>query len=81
MFVHSENEFVRLASAGSFQEAQLWKSALEQAGVQCQLVGVSAEQSTGIPELRVHRNDAEQVRLVLRAHLKRARKMTGHRLR
>ena len=60
-----------LRLAGSLQEAQLWKAAIEQAGVQCQLVGVSAEQAVGLPELWVHRDDAEQVRLVLKAHLRK----------
>jgi hypothetical protein len=71
MAVHSDNEVMRLASAGSLQEAQLWKAALEQAGVQCQLVGVSAEQAVNLPELWVRRADAERVRLVLKAHLRK----------
>jgi hypothetical protein len=71
MAVHSNNEVMRLASAGSLQEAQLWKAAIEQAGIQCQLVGLSAEHAVGLPELWIHRDDAERVRLVLRAHLRK----------
>ena len=71
MAVHIDNEIMRLASAGSLREAQLWKAALEQAGVQCQLVCVAAEQVGGFPELWVHRDDAERVRLVLKAHLRK----------
>ena len=34
----AKDEFVRLTSAGSLQEAALWKAALQQEGVRCEFV-------------------------------------------
>jgi hypothetical protein len=64
----AKDEIVRLTSAGSLQEAALWKSALEQEGVRCEY-GLGFH--SFYPELMVHREDAERVRIILRAYLKK----------
>lgn len=61
-------EIVRLTSASSLQEAALWKSALEQEGVRCEY---ELSIHPFYPELRVHLEDAERVRIILRAYLKK----------
>lgn len=64
----AKDEIVRLTSASSLQEAALWKSALEQEGVRCEF-GQCIHPFN--PELLVHRDDAERVKIILRAHLKK----------
>lgn len=67
---HPHEEIVRLASAGSAQEAQLWREALEEHGIRCRIVG---EYLIGMilagggeyPELWVHREDLAQAKSIL----------------
>ena len=65
------DEIVRLVTARSPQEAHLWRQALEDEGVRCQVVGEYLG-SFGVvypghpvPELWVHQEDAERARAVL----------------
>jgi hypothetical protein len=67
------DEVVRLVTAGSPPEAHLWQQALEGRGVPCRVVG---EYLGGfgvvypghpVPELWVHRDDAERARAALEA--------------
>ena len=64
-------EIVRLVTASRPQEAHLWRQALEDEGVRCQVVGEYLG-SFGVvypghpvPELWVHQEDAERARVVL----------------
>ena len=64
-------EIVRLVTASRPQEAHLWRQALEDEGVRCQVVGEYLG-SFGVvypghpvPELWVHQEDAERARAVL----------------
>ena len=63
---------VRLVIAGSPQEAQLWRQALEEEGISCRVVGEYLG-SFGIvppghpvPELWVHQEDAERAQAILK---------------
>jgi hypothetical protein len=67
---HGE-EIVRLVTAGSPQEAHLWRQALEDEGVRCRVAG---EYRGGfgvvypghpVPELWVHQEDAERAQAIL----------------
>jgi hypothetical protein len=76
----NEPEIVRVASAGTLQEAHAWRMALEQEGIRCQVVGeyLTAGYGMGVlpneyPEVWVHRADLEKAKAVLDG-LGRARK-------
>jgi putative signal transducing protein len=67
---HGE-EIVRLVTASSPQEAHLWRQALEDEGIRCRVVGEYLG-SFGVvypghpvPELWVHRDDAERAQAIL----------------
>jgi hypothetical protein len=71
MVDHDDEEIVRLVTAGSPQEAHLWRQALEAEGIRCRVVGEYLG-SLGVypghfavPELWVHRGDVERARVVL----------------
>jgi len=66
------NEIVRLNFAGSLQEAHLWRMALEEKGISCQVVGeyLTANHGMGMlpsmyPEIWVHGEDVERAKAVL----------------
>lgn len=68
---HHDGEIVRLVTANSPQEAHHWRQALEDEGIRCQVVGEYLG-SFGIvppgypvPQLWVHRDDAERAKTVL----------------
>jgi hypothetical protein len=69
----SESEIVRLASAGTLQEAHAWRMALEREGIRCRVVGeyLAAGYGLGVvgmsPEVWVHGEDLEKARAVLAA--------------
>jgi hypothetical protein len=65
------DEIVRLATASSPQEAHLWRQALEDEGIHCQVVGEYlggfgiVPPGHPVPELWVHREQAERAQAVL----------------
>ncbi len=67
------DEIVRLATATNPQEAYLWRQALEDEGIRCQVVGDYLDAGVGDipglrPELWVHREDLDRARTLLEAH-------------
>jgi hypothetical protein len=66
-------EIVRLVTASSPLEAHLWRQALEDEGIRCQVVGEYlggfgiVPPGHPVPELWVHRDDAERAQAVLEA--------------
>ncbi len=64
------DEIVRLTTARNLQEAHLWKQALEQEGIRCQVVGdYLTEAPEGVhpfcSELWVFGNDVEKAKAIL----------------
>jgi hypothetical protein len=67
------DDIVRLSTANNPQEAYLLRQALEEAGIQSQVVGDYLEVGVGDvpgmrPEVWVHRNDAERAQAILSKH-------------
>jgi len=68
-----DDEIVRLATAGNRAEADVWRQALEEEGIQCKVVGDYLEagfiDAPGVrPEIWVHRDDLERAAALLEAH-------------
>lgn len=69
----TEDDIVRLATAGNPAEAHIWQQALEEEGIKAQVVGDFLDAGIGdIPgfkaEIWVHRNDAERAKTILETH-------------
>jgi hypothetical protein len=68
---HYGDKIVRLATASSPQEAHLWRQALEDEGIRCQVVGEYlggfgiVPPGHAVPELWVRREQAERAQAVL----------------
>ncbi len=69
---HEEHrDIVRLASAANPAQAHIWKQALEDEGIRCQIMGEYLDAGLGdipglYPELWVYREDLERAKEVLR---------------
>jgi hypothetical protein len=67
----ADEEVVRLVTASSPQEAHLWRQALEGQGIRCRVVGEYlggfgvVPPGHPVPELWVHRQDAERAQAIL----------------
>jgi hypothetical protein len=65
------DEIVRLATASNPQEAHLWRQALEDKGIRCQVVGEYlggfgiVPPGHPVPELWIHREHAERAQAAL----------------
>jgi hypothetical protein len=65
------DEIVRLVTANSPQQAHLWRQALEDEGIRCRVVGEYlggfgiVPPGHPVPELWVHRKDAERASTIL----------------
>jgi hypothetical protein len=76
MSEYQGEEIVRLVTAGNPQEAHLWRQALEQEGIRCRVVGEYlgsfgvVPPGHPVPELWVHRDDAERAKTFLAGFLK-----------
>ena len=68
---NAKDDIVRLATATNPLEAHIWEQALQEAGIECRVVGDFLDAGVGdIPglqaELWVHRNDLARAEEVLR---------------
>ena len=68
-----KDDIVRLATATHPQEAHVWRQALENEGIRCQVVGDYLNAGIGDvpgmrPEVWVYRDDLERARAILDAH-------------
>lgn len=65
------DEIVRLASAGTLQEAHAWQAALAAEGIRCRVVGEYLTQGFGVgvlgmyPEVWVYGRDLDRARAAL----------------
>jgi hypothetical protein len=66
-----DDEIVRVATASNLQEANPWRQELEEEGIPCRKVGEYlgsfgiAPPGHAVPELWVHREDANRARAIL----------------
>jgi hypothetical protein len=69
---------VRLSSAGTLQEADAWRLALEQHGVRCKVVGdyLTAGHGVGVagmcPEVWIHAEDWDKAKAILSARIRQS---------
>jgi hypothetical protein len=81
--LNPHDKIIRLATAGDPQEAHLWRQALEEAGIGCQVVGEFlgsfgvAPPGHPVPELWVRQADAERARQILTELIGPARQPEG----
>jgi hypothetical protein len=70
----TSDEIVRLASAGTLQEAHAWQATLAAEGIRCRVVGEFLTQGFGVgvpgmyPEVWVYGRDLDQARAALQVH-------------
>jgi hypothetical protein len=71
MVEQDDEEIVRLGTAGSLQEAHLWRQALEDEGIRCRVVGEYlgsfgvVPPGHPVPELWVHKENSERGQAIL----------------
>jgi hypothetical protein len=72
----SDATTVRLSSAGTLQEANAWRLALEQQGVRCRVVGDSSAAGNGVgtagmrPEVWIQAEDWDKAKAILSARIR-----------
>jgi len=70
----TSDQIVRLANAGTLQEAHTWQAALDAEGIRCRVVGEYLTQGFGVgvpgmyPEVWVYGRDLDRARAVLQTH-------------